>query len=155
MTLIGVILAIFILADGFLIKTENSLNERLLTLGSAQRQQSEAAEFNLLKEKVEIFNEKINLISSVYGQRLNWTLFLEKIRELAGNDIVLARLFIQSPQMPVLINARAVDESAALEFKKKLEGDSQFEAVEMPIAKITPAVSGINFTIVFKIKEVE
>ena len=56
--------------------------------------------------------------------------------------------------MPVLINAQAVNEAAALEFKK-LEGDPQFEAVEMPIAKITPTAGGINFTIVFKIKAIE
>ena len=148
-------MAIFALTDGFLIKTEKSLNERLSTLGSAQRQQSETAEFNSLKEKVENFNKKIGLISSVYGQRLNWTSFLEKIKELAGDEIILTRLFIQSPQMPVLINAQAANETAALEFKNKLEGDSQFEAVEMPIAKITPTANGINFTMVFKIKAME
>ena len=159
LTLIGVILAVFVLTDGFLIKTENSLNERLSTLwgegNPIQRQQSEIVELNLLKRKVENFNEKIGLVSSAYGQRLSWTLFLEKMKELADNDIILTRLFIQSPQMPVLINAQAVNEAAALEFKKKLEGDPQFEAVEMPIAKITPTAGGINFTIVFKIKAIE
>ena len=155
LTLIGIILAIFALTDGFLIKTEKSLNERLSTLGSAQRQQSETAEFNSLKEKVENFNKKIGLISSVYSQRLNWTSFLEKIKELAGDEIILTRLFIQSLQMPILINAQAINETAALEFKNRLEGDSRFEAVEMPITKITPTANGINFTIVFKIKAME
>ena len=49
------------------------------------------------------------------------TLLLEKIKNLAGQDITIDRIFIQSPNLPILFNGRAVSEKAIIDFKNALE----------------------------------
>jgi len=149
LTSLSFIFIAFIVVDGFLMKTANSLNNQLANLANLP----ELGEVNKLQEEAKEFNERVELGLQVKNQIYNWSPFFEKIKNLAGNDIVIERIFIQSQETPILFNGRATDEKAIIDFKTKLEQDSQFKDINLPLAGITPAADGkLKFSITFKIK---
>ncbi len=149
LTSLSFILVAFVVADGFLVKNATSLNSQLANLANLP----EMKEVNQLQEEAENFNEKVRLGLEVKNQIYNWSPFFEKIKDLTGNDIVIERIFIQSKNMPILFNGRAIDEKAVIDFKTKLEQDPQFQNVDLSLANLVPASDGsLKFTITFKIK---
>jgi len=86
-------------------------------------------------------------------QVYNWSPFFEKIKNLAGSDTVIERIFVQSKEMPILFNGQALDEAAIINFKAKLEKEDQFGEINLHLASITSAPEGkLKFSITFKIK---
>ena len=149
LTSLSFVLIAFVVVDGFLVKNTASLNSQLANLANLP----EVKEINQLQEQADDFNEKVQLGLEVKNQIYNWSPFFEKIKNLAGSDVSIERIFIQSKNMPVLFNGRAVDEKAVISFKTKLEQDPQFQNVDLPLAGLTPASDGsIRFNITFKIK---
>ncbi len=149
LTSLSFVLVAFVVADGFLAKNATSLNSQLANLANLP----EMKEVNQLQEEAEDFNEKVRLGLEVKSQIYKWSPFFEKIRDITGSDIVIERIFIQSKNMPVLFNGRAIDEKAVINFKTKLEQDPQFQNVDLSLANLVPASDGsLKFTITFKIK---
>lgn len=149
-TTLAAILLMFVLADGFLIKTGDSLSSRLANLALYRRE--EAVELENFESTIEEYNQKIGAALKYNKEKSRWSLFFEKIKELSGSEIVLNRIYIQSPEMPILINGRAVSESAALNFKERLENSGDFQEVDLPITGISPAASGVDFSLKFKLR---
>jgi len=149
LTSLSFIFIAFIAVEGFLMKTTNSLNNQLANLANLP----ELGEVSKLQEEAKEFNERVELRLQVKNQIYNWSPFFEKIKSLAGNDVVIERIFIQSQEAPVLFNGRATNEKAIIDFKTKLEQDSQFKDINLPLAGITPVADGsLRFNITFKIK---
>ncbi|HDH31663.1 MAG TPA: hypothetical protein ENH26_02720 [Candidatus Wolfebacteria bacterium] len=114
---------------------------------------SEIAELNILQEKAKSFNEKVELALKSQKTGANWSSFFERIKGLIGNDIVLERIFIQSLETPVLINATAVSQEAAINFKNILTQQSQFYEINLPLSNIISSTEGpVKFSISFKIR---
>lgn len=148
-TSLSFILIAFIVLEGFLIKNTDSLNNQLANLANLP----EIEKINKLQEEAKNFNSRVDLALKAKEQVYNWSPFFEKIKNLAGNDIVIERIFVQSKEMPILFNGRALDESAIINFKDKLEKEDQFGEINMPLAGITSAPDGkLRFTITFKVK---
>lgn len=149
MTLAAMIL-IFSGVDLFFKNTINSLNVQ--AVGFKNRDAAKLVELEKFQNQSEEINKKIDLAVKFYGSRLGWSSFLEKIRDLAGVDIIIERIFIQSPEMPVVINGLASSENAALDFKKRIIESGYFNNVDLPVDKIIQASGGVNFTINFTLK---
>ncbi len=145
------VFVIFLAADIFIIRTIYSLNRQLA--GSVR--QPEVVELNNLKEEAQIFNNKVALALAVNKEKINWAPFLEKIKNLAGSDIVFQRIFAQSLDAPALISGRAINEEAALDFQKALSGQPQFENVDLPLASLIQTAGGVNFSVSFRIKNLQ
>lgn len=116
---------------------------------------SEINELNKLQEKAKIFNKKAQLALNAKQQTSgNWHLFFEKINNIAGDDINLKRIFIQSLETPVLVNAEAIDRETAINFKNALAQQPQFYEVNLPLSNIISSADGpAKFSISFKIRE--
>ncbi|MEK9154721.1 MAG: pilus assembly protein PilM [Patescibacteria group bacterium] len=139
---------IFAVTELFFTKIANSLDNQL----SGLRGESEIGEITELQSEVVEINKKIELALKADNQRSHWSQIFEKIINLGGNDIELTRIFIQSDNAPIAINALAKDEAAALAFKTSILGDSDFTDISLPLDKIAPKKSGVEFFISFKIK---
>jgi hypothetical protein len=149
LTTISFVLVAFMGIYGFLIKTTNSLNNQLANLANLP----ELEEINKLQTEAEEFNERVELGIQVKNQIYKWSPFFEKIKTLAGSEVSIERIFIQSQDTPVLFNGRAVNEKAIIDFKTKLEQDSQIENINLSLSGITPTAEGsFIFTITFKLK---
>lgn len=135
--------------EGFLMQTAKSLEARLANV----KVLSENQEFNELHARAKEFNQGIELALQAKSQSNDWAPFLEKIRDLAGKEVVIKRIFVQSLGTPVLINAQAASEDGIINFKNALSSDAQFQDVNLPLGSITPGGAGmIDFSISFKIK---
>ncbi len=149
LTSLSFIFIAFMVVEGFLMKTTDSLNNQLANLANLPG----LSEVDKFQEEAEKFNERVELGLQVKNQIYNWSPFFEKIKSLAGNDVIIERIFIQSQETSVLFNGRATDEKAVVNFKTKLEQDSQFKDVNLPLAGITPTSGGsLRFSITFKLK---
>ncbi|KKR55662.1 MAG: Cell division protein FtsA [Candidatus Curtissbacteria bacterium GW2011_GWA1_40_24] len=153
LTTLIVMLIIFLEADIFLLKLSDSLKNQLSAL--TINQQDKIVDLKKLQEQVKNLNKKIDLAETAYGERLKWSSFLAKIKDLASDKIIFNRIFIQSLDMPVLINAQAPDEQTALDFKNKLSVEPNIDGIDLPIDKISKAVKGVDFTISFRVKKLE
>lgn len=149
LTVLLFILAVFGATEGFLMRGGKSLDARLANV----KVLSENQEFNQLHARAKEFNQRIELALQAKSQSSDWAPFLEKIRDLAGGEIVIKRIFVQSLETPVLINAQAPSEDKILDFKNALVNGPQFEDISLPLGNITPGSRGmIDFSISFKIK---
>ncbi len=151
LTTLTVVLIIFAGIDFFLIKTTASLNNQILSFGGYK--QSEKEEFEKLKKEIEDFNQKIDFAVNVHDERSKWSEFFDKIYGLAGNSVSIKRIYVQSIDMPALINAFTLSEDAAIDFKNRMINDGSFQDVDLPITKISRTDRGVEFTISFKIKK--
>jgi len=134
----------------FLGKTVASLNNQFSGLG--EYKQSEKEEFGKNKKEIEDLNQKIDFAVKASAERSVWSGFFEKINSLAANDnISIRRIYIQSINVPVLFNALAPSEDAAIDFKNKLIAEG-FHNVDLPITKISRTEKGVEFTVSFGIK---
>jgi len=149
LTPLSFILLVFIVVEVFLIKTTNSLNSQLSNLINIP----EINKINELQEEAKNFNNRVDLALKAKAEVYNWSPFFEKIKELAGNEIIIERIFIQSKEMPILFNGQASDESAILNFKDKLEKEGKFQEINLPLSSISKTADGkVKFSITFKIK---
>lgn len=141
------VLIAFIAIDAFLIKTINSLNNQTANFINQPGQEV----FNKIQEEAKNFNAKIELALLAKSQVFDQTPLLEKIKNLAGQDITIDRIFIQSPDLPILFNGRAVSEKAIIDFKTALEKDSSFKEINLQLSSIASASGGLfKFSITFK-----
>ena len=146
-----VVLIVFAGIDNlFLGKTVASLNNQFSGLG--EYKQLEKEEFEKNKKEIEDLNQKIDFAVKVSVERSVWSEFFEKISSLAANgNISIRRIYIQSADMPLLFNALAPSEDAAIDFKNKLIAEG-FHNVDLPITKISRTEKGVEFTVSFGIK---
>lgn len=151
LSLLLIFFILFVLADSFLAKTALLLSEQLAIL--AENNKKESSEFQSLQGDTMELNRKIDLAGKAYDEKSLWSQYLEKIKNLSGNNISLTRIFIQSIDAPVFINGVAASEDEAIDFKNKLINDGNFDNVDLPITKIVPTKGGVEFTISFKIKK--
>ncbi|PIU98559.1 hypothetical protein COS61_00740 [Candidatus Wolfebacteria bacterium CG03_land_8_20_14_0_80_40_12] len=147
LTSFSFVLAIFIAAEIFLIKNVNSLNSRLTNFINQPGQET----FVNSQEEAKNFNAKIDLALRAKNQTFDWTPFLEKIENLTAKEILIDRIFIQSPETPILFNGRATSEKAIIDFKAALEKETEFKEINLPLAGITQTPDGLfKFSVTFK-----
>ncbi len=147
---LSAITVIFGGADLFLRNTIDYLNVQ--AIGFMKRDEAKLAELEKFQNQSGEINKKIDLAVKFYDKRLKWSSFLEKIRDLAGADIIIERIFIQSPETPAVLSGLASAENSALDFKKRLDESGYFTDVDLPVDKIVQTGNGVNFTINFILK---
>jgi len=149
LTALFFILIVFAGADVFLTKTANSLNSEISNIADL----SGNAEFQSLQKQANDFNKKVSLSLEAKSQATQWPPFFEKIKNLAGYDIEIQRIYIQSKDAEILFNGKAGNDKAILDFKDKLEKDLQFEQVKFPVSGVSQSADGkLSFSMTFKLK---
>jgi hypothetical protein len=70
--------------------------------------------------------------------------------------VTIERLYIQSAQQPITINARASGEAAALSFKNRLETIEGVTKVDLPLSSVTPAQGGsVSFRVIITVSDLK
>ncbi len=147
LTSLSFILMTFIAVDIFLAKTAGSLNNQIANLTNQPAQET----FNKIEEEAKNFNIKVDLALKAKSQVSDWAPFLEKIKNLTGEEIIIDRIFIQSKEAPILFNGRAASEKAIIDFKTVLEKEPEFKEINLSLTSIAPTADGkFQFSITFK-----
>lgn len=152
LTCFSAVLIAFLLVDGFLAKTASSLNNQIVNLVDFAGQEEVIG----LQKEADSFNAKVSVALQAREQSSAWSPFLTEIKNLAGTDIAIQRIFIQSLEpsnFSVLFSGATSDDRAILVFKDKLSKDSQFSEINFPVSSVSQSADGkLNFNIMFKLK---
>ncbi|MBI2591295.1 MAG: hypothetical protein HYW34_01290 [Candidatus Brennerbacteria bacterium] len=156
---IGLWRAIFAVFLGFLIIVFAGVDLLFRDIGSGLNQQlvsvvsqSDTETITKLQNEARQFNRSVKLIKQVKSENLKWSPLFAKLREIAGDQVFFDRILIQSLSIPVSIQAKAVSERAAIEFKNKIAAQSQFADVSLPLIGIVPVSAElVSFNMTFKI----
>lgn len=134
---------IFILAvfGGFYIFLANNLKEtsRELLEFTIKPEASEVAE---LAARAEDFNRQVGLLAAAKEQTSEWSGLFDAISGSAGEKITLKKIFMQSPDSPILLAGISLDESALVGFRQKLEETGKFEKVELSFSNVKKNLNG-------------
>ncbi len=149
LTSFSFILAAFVVTEIFLTKTIDSLDNQLANLVNLPAE----GKVNELQNQAENFNARVGLALNAKEQIYSWSPFFEEIKNLAGENIVIKRIFTQSVGSPILFNGEAADEQTIIDFKNKVESAPQFTEVNFALSSVTLAPDGkFNFSITFKLR---
>lgn len=106
-----------------------------------------------LKAKADKFNKMVSIIEKAKGQRTLWSPLIDSIYQKAGIGVQIDRISVQAIDRPVLINARATNESVAVNFKNALQTMPQIANIDLPLSGITPYnANSVSFGLSFEIK---
>ncbi len=150
LTSLSLILISFISVDMFIISMVKSIDSQLSNLANL----SVSQEITNLQKLAKDFNAKVDLALKAKEGIYNFSPIIEKLMGFAGEkNIIIDRIFIQSKNSDILFNGRANDFQNIIDFKTKIESDSQFKEVIMPPAGVIMDSGGkASFNITFKIK---
>ena len=108
-------------------------------------------EFNLLSEQATEFNVLVDVVLSIKGASVNVAPFLRKMEGVAGEGVKITRLNFNPSNSAILLNGTAPNEGAAVDFKNRLAGISQFYEVDLPLHNIVSFGESVSFSLTFKI----
>ncbi len=148
-TVFAALLAFFVGSDIYL----RSIAQSVATSSGANVQQPEVTEYLKLKAQAEEFNKLVRLAVSARAGERKTAWLVDKVNQLASaGGVIINRLYIQSPDQPVVIIAEAANEDAAVSFKNQLEAVTQLAQVTFPLSGITTKPGGtVTFTITFSV----
>ncbi|MBI4159701.1 hypothetical protein HY504_00885 [Candidatus Wolfebacteria bacterium] len=137
-------IAIFSIADIFV----TDLEEGLRAQAEAEHPFVETAESRLIRAEQKRINQFVELVRSVRNDRRSSVRLLAIIREHAGAEIIIDRVFIQGEDIPLVINARAPDEQGIIKFKEAIINNPVFSDVDVPLSVVTRTAEGsLAFTV--------
>lgn len=151
-TSLAVFLIVFISINIFFIQVGKNIKNQLSTLIT----QPQIPEVSKLQEEAKNFNQLVALISTAKKSSQKWSPFFDQLNNLAGNQITLDRILIQSQNLPIRIQGRADNEKAVFDFRNNLEAQKNFSDVTLPFASIKPTADArVSFDLSFIIKSIK
>ncbi|EKD23781.1 MAG: hypothetical protein ACD_81C00184G0004 [uncultured bacterium] len=147
-TVLGGVFLLLIGLDIFLGSSGKTLAQKL-----ADTSRNPAIEqLDELQKEANIFNQKIDSLARAQQERLRWSGFFEDMQKMAGSDIVVKRILIESIDAPVTIFGESAAQPAIGEFKKALEANPKLSEVRFQLSSVSQAEGGkFSFSMSFKI----
>ncbi len=108
---------------------------------------------NALKQQAQSFNQLVDRAILARQQQTRWAKALSGIYSQTGPNVVIDRFYIQSQDLPGVINGHATDANSAVNFKNKLAALPYLNSVDLPLSSLNQGVAGnaVVFTISFKV----
>ena len=108
---------------------------------------------NSLKQQAQAFNQLVDKATSARQQQTRWAKALSDIYSQTGPDVVIDRFYIQSLDLPGIINGHATDANSAVDFKNRLAALPYLNSLDLPLSSLNQGVSGnsVVFTLSFRI----
>lgn len=141
-TVMSFILLVFSVGDIYISRLADKI---AITAASTENTQTETPELAALRAQAADFNKVVDLVKSAQELDVRIAPFLNYLGQLAGANISFSRLTVQSLSSPVLILGTAPDENSVLDFKKRLDDQSQFTNVSVPLSSIAMKPDGKVF----------
>jgi len=140
---------LFVILDGFLLRTEGRMKEQVLTAYPSVT----ISEIDELKTSANKFNKLVALADKAAKQTTDWTPFLQKISDLAGEKVKIERLSVESTFKKVLVIGLAVNETEVINFKNKLLEEKNFSDVDLRLSEVKIRPDGTaDFNVMFNLK---
>lgn len=146
-TSLGLLLAVFVLAETFLIRLNKNLDTRAAEIVRSDR----SAEIKGLQTQAEEFNRSVALIQNALGESRARFEPAAKVNDLLRKrEIVLLRFWDQGSSLPIIVNGRARTEADIRDFAEELGKSGEFQNINLPLSEIRQAADGVQFSVTFK-----
>ncbi len=139
-TVLAAFIGIYIFLNHVIFTISNDLNTSVTS--------ASVARYNELKQEATLFNQSVARASTVQDQRVRWYALLSDLYRQTGPLVAIDRIYVQSADSGIVLNARTNKEESAIDFKRKIEQLPSVTDVQLPLTSITQADQN---TIVFKI----
>ncbi len=107
----------------------------------------------LIQSKISSFNKLLSWIEKVAPQEAAWSTFTQHMQAVAGNEIMLERLFADKTNKTVQISGKAPSEQSAIAYKNRLVKEPLIENLLLPLSNLrTEADKRVSFSLSFKVK---
>ena len=134
--------------DVFLANTAVTLEERL----AGGLHDPATAQLSGLRQEANRFNAVADALVRAKRERLVWSGFFRNIDAMAGQNIAIRRIAIQSINEPVTIFGEAATQQAIGEFEKVLQADPRASDVRFQLSSVSQIEGGkYAFSMSFKI----
>jgi len=147
---LGFLAVVFLISNVFLGQKVKELSSDGITSG---RYAEVSKEVSALADKATEFNALKEMVGLAAAERVSWTPFLQKMANLAGSQVTIQRIFYQSAAAPVVVSGVGSSEQAVLGFKDRLEQDSDFSKVSLPLSNVSHIGNQVSFNLSFFISE--
>ncbi|MCX6702886.1 MAG: hypothetical protein NTW60_03415 [Candidatus Wolfebacteria bacterium] len=149
LTTLSLLTVIFFITERFIVKTSEALSASAGKIGVSEN----AAEYGKLQAQAKAFNDQIEVAKQARSQEVDWVSFISKIRQLAGNSIVIDRIYAPSVGGSMSVTAHTENRNEIINFKNSLAADQRFSEINMPLN--LPPSGEIRFTITFKVSTLD
>lgn len=127
-------------------RIENSVTTEVSS-GTGSKQASEMAG---IEARINIFNRDVGFIAQIEKSTTLKTPIIQKVADFGKtNGITITRLYYQSDSVPIAFTGSAISQDNLLDFKKSMENEKLFKAVDLPISKVQVSPSGVTFSMTF------
>jgi hypothetical protein len=148
-TLLLAFLGIFIFLNGYIGTTA-------ATVSSAFNDQQVLAQYGFYSQEAQKFNSEVLQALELASQHVAWNALVAQIYGRAGTGIVIDRIYVQSRDMPVTVNGRAISESAANEFRNSMAQLPYVAGAELPLGSLQRInETELSFQLTFRLKNVQ
>jgi hypothetical protein len=148
-TVFAALLLLFVGSDIYL----RNIAARVAVSSGANIKQPDVTEYTALKAQADEFNKLVKLVANAKAGEHKTAWLIDELGKIAANgNVTIDRMYIQSPDQPVILVAEAASEQSAVDFKNKLGAVKQLSQVNFPLSGITAKPDGsIAFTITFSV----
>lgn len=144
------ILVLFAGLNAYLSVNNGRLEQKLTGLS----QNPATGKLDELRQQAAVFNGKVILLEQASAERLIWSGFFDDIQTMAGSDISIRRISIQSVDTPVTIFADATTQAAIGVFEKALRSDPKLSDVVFQLSSVSQIEGGrYAFSMSFKVRK--
>ncbi|TAK96794.1 hypothetical protein EPO05_00910 [Patescibacteria group bacterium] len=125
-------------------------NESLEAIYNEEQSQGGYQELRRFEEKFKEINSKIDLVSKIQQNHLDWSGALVKLSQLTPDGITVTGLITKEYRIFLVGKAKARDD--LLDFEQTLNDSDCFTEVNMPLSNLV-SKSDVDFQFDFKVKE--
>jgi Tfp pilus assembly PilM family ATPase len=106
---------------------------------------------NALKQQALDFNRSLEIAINAKNQQVQWSKIIKEIYNQAGKEIKIERIFVQSIDLPIIINGSAPNANLAVDFKNKLSSLKFVSDTNLPLSSLNVGEDKTTFTISFRV----
>lgn len=142
----GILVALFLVADNYLLSIKSPLDAQLKTISSGSEQQ----EFEKLQSEATVFNAKVAFVKNTRNAVAPKNPLLQKMMQMTiAQNVIIDHFIFPGYGVTLSLAGEASTKQQILDFKKALENEGHFKSVSLPITAIKQVPQGFAFTMTF------
>jgi len=128
-----------------------SASQEVLTMQGGSVESQLAA----LQDEAKQFNKNVDGALKIRASQVHWMLLVDDIESRAASTgVSIQRIFIESKDTPISIEAQANNETAEINFKTLLLGSPYIASADIPLGSVTQSGSEVSFKVTVVLRQI-
>jgi hypothetical protein len=128
-----------------------SASQEVLTMQGGSVESQLAA----LQDEAKQFNKNVDGALKIRASQVHWMSLVDDIESRAASTgVSIQRIFIESKDTPISIEAQANNETAEINFKTLLLGSPYIASADIPLGSVTQSGSKVSFKVTVVLRQI-